>query len=176
MQADIFASTPTKSKPATESSNDSTALAPGQIRVIKRNGTVVSYDDSKIALAISKAFLAVEGSGAANSARIHETVAQLTTMVSSTFRRRMPSGGMVHIEEIQDQVELSLMRSGEQKIARSYVLYRDERSRARDVDAVISTRHHPTLHVVKANGERALLDLGRLEDLVKTACTIPLIE
>lgn len=171
MQADIFASTPTKSKPATESSNDSTALAPGQIRVIKRNGTVVSYDDSKIALAISKAFLAVEGSGAANSARIHETVAQLTTMVSSTFRRRMPSGGMVHIEEIQDQVELALMRSGEQKIARSYVLYRDERSRARDVDAVISTRHHPTLHVVKVNGERALLDLGRLEDLVKTACT-----
>ena len=171
MQADIFASTPTNTKPATESSNDSTALAPGQIRVIKRNGTVVSYDDSKIALAISKAFLAVEGSGAANSARIHETVAQLTTMVSSTFRRRMPSGGMVHIEEIQDQVELALMRSGEQKIARSYVLYRDERSRARDVDAVISTRHHPTLHVVKANGERELLDLGRLEDLVKTACT-----
>jgi ribonucleoside-diphosphate reductase alpha chain len=171
MQADIFAGTPTNTKPATEFSNDSTALAPGQIRVIKRNGTVVSYDDSKIALAISKAFLAVEGSGAANSARIHETVAQLTTMVSSTFRRRMPSGGMVHIEEIQDQVELALMRSGEQKIARSYVLYRDERSRARDVDAVISTRHHPTLHVVKTNGERALLDLGRLEDLVKTACT-----
>ncbi len=171
MQADIFASTPTHNKPATESSKDSTTLAPGQIRVIKRNGTVVSYDDSKIALAISKAFLAVEGSSAANSARIHETVAQLTTMVSSTFRRRMPSGGMVHIEEIQDQVELALMRSGEQKIARSYVLYRDERSRARDVDAVISTRHHPTLHVVKANGDRELLDLGRLEDLVKTACT-----
>lgn len=171
MQADIFASTPTHNKPATEPSKDSTTLAPGQIRVIKRNGTVVSYDDSKIALAISKAFLAVEGSSAANSARIHETVAQLTTMVSSTFRRRMPSGGMVHIEEIQDQVELALMRSGEQKIARSYVLYRDERSRARDVDAVISTRHHPTLHVVKANGDRELLDLGRLEDLVKTACT-----
>lgn len=170
MQADIFASTPSV-KPATTPNNDTATLAPGQIRVIKRNGTVVSYDDSKIALAISKAFLAVEGSGAANSARIHETVAQLTTMVSSTFRRRMPSGGMVHIEEIQDQVELALMRSGEQKIARSYVLYRDERSRARDVDAVISTRHHPTLHVVKANGERALLDLGRLEDLVKTACT-----
>ncbi|MDZ4297284.1 MAG: ribonucleoside-diphosphate reductase subunit alpha [Moraxellaceae bacterium] len=171
MQADIFASTSTSTKPTPTANNDSTALAPGQIRVIKRNGTVVSYDDGKIALAISKAFLAVEGSGAANSARIHETVAQLTTMVSTTFRRRMPSGGMVHIEEIQDQVELALMRSGEQKTARAYVLYRDERSRARDVDTVISTRHHPTLHVVKANGERALLDLGRLEDLVKTACT-----
>lgn len=168
MQADIFAeaTTQTPNTPTTPT----TGAAPGQLRVIKRNGTVVSYDDNKIALAISKAFLAIEGSAAANSSRIHETVAQLTTLVSATFKRRMPSGGMVHIEEIQDQVELSLMRSGEQKIARAYVLYRDERARARDVDTPDSTRHHPTLHVLKADGSRQLLDLGRLEALVVNAC------
>ncbi len=167
MQTDIFAEASTTTPKAADNLQ---ATAPGQLRVIKRNGTVVGYDDSKIALAISKAFLAVEGSAAASSSRIHETVAQLTTMVSGTFKRRMPTGGMVHIEEIQDQVELALMRSGEQKIARSYVIYRDERSRARDVDAPAATRHHPTLHVLKADGSRELLDLGRLEGLVINAC------
>lgn len=168
MQADIFAEATTQTP--TTPTTPTAGTAPGQLRVIKRNGTVVSYDDNKIALAISKAFLAIEGSAAANSSRIHETVAQLTTLVSATFKRRMPSGGMVHIEEIQDQVELSLMRSGEQKIARAYVLYRDERARARDVETPASTRHHPTLHVLKADGSRHLLDLGRLEALVVNAC------
>jgi ribonucleoside-diphosphate reductase alpha chain len=168
MQADIFAEATTQTP--TTPTTPTAGTAPGQLRVIKRNGTVVSYDDNKIALAISKAFLAIEGSAAANSSRIHETVAQLTTLVSATFKRRMPSGGMVHIEEIQDQVELSLMRSGEQKIARAYVLYRDERARARDIEAPASTRHHPTLHVLKADGSRHLLDLGRLEALVVNAC------
>ncbi|MGB1142757.1 MAG: ATP cone domain-containing protein, partial [Halioglobus sp.] len=99
------------------------ATAPGQMRVIKRNGKVVAYTDDKITVAISKAFLAVEGGTAAASSRIHETVQRLTEQVTAIFKRRMPSGGTIHIEEIQDQVELALMRAGEQKIARAYVLY-----------------------------------------------------
>ena len=59
---------------ATAAQAELQATAPGQVRVIKRNGTVVSYDDSKIAVAITKAFLAVEGGSAAASSRIHETV------------------------------------------------------------------------------------------------------
>ncbi|HSB95730.1 MAG TPA: ATP cone domain-containing protein, partial [Spongiibacteraceae bacterium] len=147
------------------------ATAPGQIRVIKRNGTVVSYDDSKIAVAITKAFLAVEGGTAAASTRIHETVAKLSAMVSATFKRRMPSGGTIHIEDIQDQVELSLMRSGEQKVARSYVIYREEHARARAAKASTQpTKTHPTLHVTLADGSREFLDLGRLETIVAEAC------
>ena len=107
------------------------ATAPGQMRVIKRNGKVVPYTDDKITVAISKAFLAVEGGTAAASSRIHETVQRLTEQVSAIFKRRMPSGGTIHIEEIQDQVELALMRAGEQKIAHSYVLYREEQTRKR---------------------------------------------
>jgi ribonucleoside-diphosphate reductase alpha chain len=100
--------------------------APGQIRVIKRNGTVVSYDQSKISVAITKAFLAVEGGNAADSTRIHESVSELSAQISEIFNRRMPSGGTIHIEDIQDQVELALMRTGEHKVARSYVIYRAE--------------------------------------------------
>jgi len=148
------------------------ATAPGQIRVIKRNGTVVSYDDSKIAVAITKAFLAVEGGTAAASTRIHETVAKLTAMVSATFKRRMPSGGTIHIEDVQDQVELSLMRSGEQKVARSYVIYREEHARQRAAKAATQpAKAHPTLHVTLEDGSREFLDLGRLETIVAEACT-----
>jgi ribonucleoside-diphosphate reductase alpha chain len=98
--------------------------------VIKRNGTVVPYTDDKITVAITKAFLAVEGGTAAASSRIHDTVARLTEQVTATFKRRMPSGGTIHIEEIQDQVELALMRAGEQKVARDYVIYRDQRAKS----------------------------------------------
>jgi len=161
------AQTPTAPAPASVQ-----ATAPGQMRVIKRNGTVVTYDDSKIAVAITKAFLAVEGGTAAASTRIHETVAKLTAMVSATFKRRMPSGGTIHIEEIQDQVELALMRSGEQKVARSYVIYREEHARQRAAKAAQQpSKAHPTLHVTLADGSREFLDLGRLETIVAEACT-----
>ncbi|HEY9032614.1 MAG TPA: ATP cone domain-containing protein, partial [Pseudomonadales bacterium] len=95
--------------PAQPASDNLSATAPGQMRVIKRNGTVVPYTQDKIQIAITKAFLAVEGGTAAASSRIRETVAQLADQVSMTFQRRMPSGGTIHIEDIQDQVELALM-------------------------------------------------------------------
>ncbi|HEX4870087.1 MAG TPA: ATP cone domain-containing protein, partial [Moraxellaceae bacterium] len=95
---------PVAPSPAASEAAGVLATAPGTLRVIKRNGTVVPYDESKIGVAITKAFLAVEGGNAAASTRIHETVAQLMAMVTATFKRRMPTGGTVHIEEIQDQV------------------------------------------------------------------------
>ena len=108
------------------------ALKPGKMRVMKRNGKVVAFDREKIKIAIMKAFLAVEGSSAAASTRIHDQVEQLTDDVVSVFKRRMPSGGSLHIEEIQDQVELQLMRNEHQQVARSYVLYREERKNQRN--------------------------------------------
>ncbi|MCX2979372.1 ribonucleoside-diphosphate reductase subunit alpha [Halieaceae bacterium IMCC14734] len=148
-----------------------TATAPGQIRVIKRNGTVVPYDDSKISVAITKAFLAVEGGTAAASSRIHETVAKLTEMVSTTFKRRMPSGGTIHIEDIQDQVELSLMRSGEHKIARDYVIYREQQSQKRaEKNADTDTSSTYSIEVTMADGRRMPLDIQRIHTIVGEAC------
>lgn len=142
------------------------SVIPGQLRVIKRNGGVVPYDNDKIAVAISKAFLAVEGQQGANSSRIHDRVEQLTTMVENTFKRRLPSGGTIHIEEIQDQVELALMRTGEQKVARSYVIYREERAHIRQ-DA--NGNHHPTLQVKDAAGQLKPLDLNALQQSIEKA-------
>ena len=155
-----------------DSNLDLSATAPGQLRVIKRNGTVVPYTDDKITVAITKAFLAVEGGNAAASSRIHDTVARLTEQVTATFKRRMPSGGTIHIEEIQDQVELALMRAGEQKVARDYVIYRDARSkeratRAPAADAVVA---HPSIRITRADGTFAPLDMGRLNTIVTEAC------
>ncbi|MCH8543426.1 MAG: ribonucleoside-diphosphate reductase subunit alpha [Alcanivorax sp.] len=148
--------------------------APGQLRVIKRNGKVVPYTDDKITVAITKAFLAVEGGTAAASSRIHETVARLTQQVSATFRRRLASGGTIHIEEIQDQVELALMRNGEQKIARAYVLYREEQSRKRaekaNIQTAASESSHPSITVKQDDGTEAPLDMARLEGLIVEAC------
>ena len=115
---------------STEASSN-VALTPGKMRVIKRNGKVVSFEEEKIKVAIMKAFLAVEGGSAAGSSRIHENVDVLTKAVVEVFERRMPSGGTLHIEEIQDQVELQLMRSEHHKVARSYVLYREARKNER---------------------------------------------
>ena len=154
--------------------NSLAATAPGQLRVIKRNGKVVPYTDDKIAIAITKAFLAVEGGTAAASSRIHEKVAQLAAQVTATFQRRLASGGTIHIEEIQDQVELALMRNGEHKVARSYVLYREEqaRKRAEKAKAAPATEAaaHPGVTVTMEDGSSAPLDMARLEGLVVTAC------
>ncbi len=149
-----------------------TATAPGELRIIKRNGTVVPYTDDKIAVAMTKGFLAVEGGTAAASPRIRELVAALTRQVTDAFKRRLPSGGTLHIEDIQDQVELALMRSGEHKVARSYVLYRAERARLREEKNSIQKAFTPvaTIHVTHEDGTRAPLDLDRLRTLVHEAC------
>lgn len=145
------------------------ATTPGQLRVIKRNGKLTSYDDSKISIAVTKAFLAVEGGQAAASTRIHEMVAQLTAQISTVFQRRMPSGGTLHIEDIQDQVELALMRAGEHKIARSYVLYREERRRAREEEEKYSNIA-TGINVILNDGARVPLNAGALRKTIIEAC------
>ncbi|MDH1099687.1 ribonucleoside-diphosphate reductase subunit alpha [Pseudomonas mosselii] len=173
MQTDTTRENPQGKAPqAADSNQDLAATAPGQLRVIKRNGTVVPYTDDKITVAITKAFLAVEGGTAAASSRIHDTVARLTEQVTATFKRRMPSGGTIHIEEIQDQVELALMRAGEQKVARDYVIYREQRAKERatrsNADAVVEP--HPSIRITLADGSLAPLDMARLNTIISEAC------
>ena len=116
-------------------------------KVIRRNGAVVGFEPGKISVAVTKAFLAVNGSQGAASARIRELVAGLTEAVVAALMRRQPQGGTLHIEDIQDQVELALMRSGEHDVARAYVLYREERAKARAQEKAARTAE-PGLHVV----------------------------
>ena len=149
------------------------ATAPGTLRVIKRNGAVVPYTDDKIQVALSKAFLAVEGGTAAASPRIRELVARLTEQVTRTFLRRLPSGGTIHIEEIQDQVELALMRDGQHRVARDYVLYREERAKVRAANAAAAAEAPlaaTQIHVLAEDGGRQPLDMRRVRQMVADAC------
>lgn len=151
--------------------SDLDTTAPGNLKVIRRNGTLTPFDASKIAIAMTKAFLAVEGTSAAGSARVHDTVTQLVNQISDAFKRRLPSGGTIHIEDIQDQVELLLMRSGEHKIARSYVLYREERRKIREQQETEAGTRRQQLHVTLHDGKVVPLDINRLTHLVNSACT-----
>ncbi len=149
-------------------------IVPGGYKVIRRNGKITSFDGSKIAVAITKAFLAVEGGSAAASRRVHETVEKLSGQIVNSLTRRMPGGGTVHIEDIQDQVELALMRGGHHKVARAYVLYREERARERLAQEAKKSRgkkaQQPGIKVVLEDGSSADLDRARIEALVEEAC------
>jgi ribonucleoside-diphosphate reductase alpha chain len=142
---------------------------PDQIRVIRRNNSVTNYDDNKIAVAISKAFLAVEGNNAAASSRIHDLVTKLTADITKAFKRRLPTGGTIHIEDIQDQVELALMRTEEHKVARAYVLYREERNKNRKAELEQQKASHH-IQVTMPNGEQSALPVEHIQSLIQEAC------
>jgi len=147
------------------------AHAPGAVQVIRRNGKVTHFDANKIKVAMTKAFLAVEGGNAAASSRIHDRVRELTEQVVSALTRRLPGGGTVHIEDIQDQVELALMRAGEHKVARDYVLYREARARERAEKAASAAAHEESqIRVTLPDGSTRPLDLERMRRLVDEAC------
>src|SRR5687768_1178166 len=135
-------------------------------KIIRRNGAVVGFEPGKISVAMTKAFLAVNGAQGAGSARIREIVAGLTDNVVAALLRRQPQGGTFHIEDIQDQVELALMRSGEHDVARAYVLYREERTKAR---AQEKGSKKDEIHIVEG-GQRQTLDRERLRRRVAAAC------
>src|SRR5215475_7418592 len=160
----------TASAAASPPSHQDSLLA--QYKIIRRNGAVVAFEPTKISVAMTTAFLAVSGGQAAASARIRELVAQLTESVVRALIRRQPAGGTFHIEDIQDQVELALMRSGEHDVARAYVLYREKRAQARALEAAqkkATAGRQPVLHVLE-RGERRPLDVTRLGELVHSSC------
>jgi ribonucleoside-diphosphate reductase alpha chain len=145
----------------------------GNLRVIRRNGKVTAFDANKITIAVTKAFLAVEGGSAAASARVHDVVRGITKQVTDALVRRNPDGGTVHIEDIQDQVELALMRAGEHKVARDYVLYREARAREREEAAKAARaagEEEQPVNVTLADGSRQPLDIQRLRNLAAEAC------
>ncbi len=145
-------------------------------KIIRRNGSVVAFEPSKIAIAVTKAFLAVNGGQGAASARVREQVEQLTHAVVRALLRSRPNGGTFHIEDIQDQVELALMRSGEHNVARAYVLYREKRNQERAAQQITAQESQastqatePSLKVTD-NGVEKLLDMAALRTIIEAAC------
>ena len=154
--------------------NQATQLS--DYKIIRRNGSVVAFEPSKIAIAVTKAFLAVNGGQGAASARVREQVEQLTHAVVRALLRSRPNGGTFHIEDIQDQVELVLMRSGEHNVARAYVLYREKRNQERAAQQEVSQQTQTANQAgdsgikVTDNGEEKWLDMAALRTVLEAAC------
>lgn len=166
--AEQAASTPSEITHTPQQTGQPTELG---YRVIRRNGTVTPFDPLKITVAVTKAFLAVEGSGAAGSRRVHDIVEELTAQVTTALTRHGDAGRLFHIEDVQDQVELALMRGGHHKIARAYVLYREERARERTEAADTEAPVAPSLTITAADGSRQPLDEARLSLVIAEACS-----
>jgi ribonucleoside-diphosphate reductase alpha chain len=152
--------------------NQSASAQPGLLthyQIIRRNGAVVPFEPNKIAVAMMKAFLAVHGTQGAASASVREMVDGLTQAVIRALVRSRPGGGTFHIEDVQDQVELGLMRGGHHEIARAYVLYRERRTQERARQVTQEAPAAPALHVVDG-GQRIPLDLQQLKGLIESAC------
>jgi hypothetical protein len=143
-------------------------------QIIRRNGAVVPFEPNKIAVALMKAFLAVHGTQGAASASVREVVDSLTQAVVRALMRSRPGGGTFHIEDVQDQVELGLMRGSNHEVARAYVLYRErrtqERAQVKEEKAAVSA--HPTLHVLDG-GQRVPLDLNDADRDAEARCEAP---
>lgn len=138
-------------------------------QIIRRNGAVVPFEPNKIAVAMMKAFLAVHGTQGAASASVRETVDDLTQAVMRALMRSRPGGGTFHIEDVQDQVELGLMRGGHHEIARAYVLYREKRTQERARQPQTPATQAPQLHVLDG-GKKVTLDIGKLQALIEASC------
>ena len=149
------------------------ATAYSQYQIIRRNGAVVPFEPNKIAVAMMKAFLAVHGTQGAASASVRETVDGLTQAVIRALMRSRPGGGTFHIEDVQDQVELGLMRGGHHEIARAYVLYREKRTQERALERSRQASHQmpeiASLHVID-RGQKVALDVNRLQALIEASC------
>lgn len=138
-------------------------------QIIRRNGAVVPFEPNKIAVAMMKAFLAVHGTQGAASASVRETVDGLTQAVMRALMRSRPGGGTFHIEDVQDQVELGLMRGGHHEIARAYVLYREKRTQERARQPQTPVTQAAQLHVLDG-GRKISLDIGKLQALIEASC------
>jgi ribonucleoside-diphosphate reductase alpha chain len=139
-------------------------------QIIRRNGAVVAFEPNKIAVALMKAFLAVHGTQGAASASVRETVEGLTEAVVRALLRSRPGGGTFHIEDVQDQVELGLMRGGHHEVARAYVLYRERRAQERAKAAKTEARPTAATLMVTDRGQCVPLDEAKLQLLVESAC------
>jgi ribonucleoside-diphosphate reductase alpha chain len=149
--------------------NDSQSLNPATLKVIKRDGSIANFDETRIHTALMKAYIAVEGDNAQNSPRIHEQVNAITKVICGTLRRRWHTAGVVHIENIQDMVELELMRAEAFKVARSYVLYREERKKQRKENLAPEVGER-SIQIVFDDGKKHPIGKKWLSRLVDWAC------
>lgn len=141
-------------------------------KTIRRNGEITDFIPEKISTAMSKTFLAVSGEHASLSDSQRAKIAQLTEDAVAALTKHKSEGSAIHIEEIQDQVELALMRSGEHEVARAYVLYREARKQERKAaeESVKKEALKPSFNMTLPDGQIIPLDLDAILARIQAAC------
>ena len=150
------------------------------LNVVRREGSISSFKSDKISDAIKKAFLAQtkirnnKNKDKEQEDSIHKTVESLTHKVVSALTRRIADGDMIHIEDIQDQVELALMRDEHHKVARAYVLYREQRAASRYHTKKLKEQvgaKASSMMVTKRDGEKEPVSLDKITNRVSVLST-----
>ena len=150
------------------------------LNVVRREGAISSFKSDKISDAIKKAFLAqtkIRNNKTKDKEQedsIHKTVESLTHKVVSALTRRIADGDMIHIEDIQDQVELALMRDEHHKVARAYVLYREQRAASRYHTKKLKEQvgaKASSMTVTKRNGDKEAISLDKITNRVSVLST-----
>ncbi|MDA7544586.1 ribonucleoside-diphosphate reductase subunit alpha [Alphaproteobacteria bacterium] len=150
------------------------------LNVVRREGSISSFKSDKISDAIKKAFLAQtkirnnKNKEKEQEDSIHKTVESLTHKVVSALTRRIADGDMIHIEDIQDQVELALMRDEHHKVARAYVLYREQRAASRYHTKKLKEQvgaKASSMTVTKRNGDKEPISLDKITNRVSVLST-----
>jgi len=150
------------------------------LSVVRRDGSIAPFKSEKILNAIKKAFLAQtkirnnKNKDSEQAKSIHQIIDVLTNKVVSALTRRIADGDMIHIEDIQDQVELALMRDEHHKVARAYVLYREQRAASRyhtkklkeQVGVKVSS-----MMVTKRDGTKEAVSLDKITNRVSVLST-----
>lgn len=165
----------TQSTTLSNSQNADISSLVAQQKVLRRDGVVVPFDPTKISVALTKAFIAAEGDSCATSSRIRDICHRLTEQVVETLVKRHADGMPIHIEHIQDQVELALMRSGEHEVARRYVLYRESRARERakqveEQKQAMGAAPTAELRMTLPGGRTVAIDYLRLRTVIEESC------
>lgn len=155
----------------TTSSSTASTLQPNQAYVKKRCGQLAELNTQKIHTAIKKAFLATDLSYTQRSQELQDKLNLFTQQVQELITQRLRDTQVIEIETIQDFVELTLMREGEHQVARSYVLYREQRKQDR---AQTSPSTTPTdnlcVHINIDDNQTTELTLDWLSTMVHQAC------
>ena len=138
-----------------------------EVAVIKRDGLPVVFETAKIQSAIHRAFLATKRD---DSEAWRQKAEALAHEVERDLFARLGAGRPLHIEEIQDRVEIALMRDAQYDVARNYILYREERARLRQEQRPASEALPAGLQVQRSDGSREALDWARVKADLEAAC------
>ncbi len=150
------------------------------LSAVRRDGAITPFKSNKISNAIKKAFLAQtkirndKNKEKEQQDSIHKTVEALTHKVVSALTRRIADGDMIHIEDIQDQVELALMRDEHHKVARAYVLYREQRAASRYHTKKLKEQvgeKASSMMVTKRDGGKEPISLDKITNRVSVLST-----